>query len=141
LRMKQVARWRDWQAGWWDWCRLGFKESAVQWVPVSGQQAENLWEAPTAAALAEWWPGPTLVGAVDKLTPPARLNALPLRLPVAEVVTHSLNRTLGAVAVGGKLEAGVLKAGTQVLIMPANTLAVVKVRRWLVRAWIDAGCV
>jgi translation elongation factor EF-1alpha len=112
----------------------------VQWVPVSGQQGENLWEAPTAATLVEWWPGPTLVGAVDKLTPPARLNALPLRLPVAEVVSHSLNRTLGAVAVGGKLEAGVLKAGTQVLVMPANTLAVVKVLCSFVRARIDGGC-
>jgi translation elongation factor EF-1alpha len=41
--------------------RLGFKESAVQWVPVSGQEGQNLWAAPTEAALADWWPGPTLV--------------------------------------------------------------------------------
>jgi hypothetical protein len=72
------------------------------------------------------------VGALDLVTPPARLSALPLRLPVAEVVGRSQqsqpSRTLGNVAVGGKLEGGVVYPGMKVLLMPANVLATVKVR-------------
>ncbi|KAL5982951.1 hypothetical protein ACLOJK_017031 [Asimina triloba] len=55
--------------------------------------------------------------------PPARDVAKPLRMPICDVIkSHSL----GQVAVSGKLEAGALRNGSKVLVMPSGDLATVR---------------
>eukprot|EP00976_Prorocentrum_cordatum_P030809 626984-Prorocentrum_minimum.AAC.1 len=112
--------------------RLGFKQGAVQWVPVSGAEGQNLWAPPEGAAarMTEWGgsesPLVTLVGAVERLTPPARATHRPLRLPVAEVIGKGgagSRSTLGAVAVAGKIEGGVVRPGMRVLLLPGDQVS------------------
>lgn len=55
--------------------------------------------------------GPSVVELVDSLEAPVRLIARPLRLIIAEVMK---TRTLGASALGGKLESGAVQIGTKV---------------------------
>lgn len=63
-----------------------------------------------------------LLQAIDNFRPAHRLVEKPLRLPVAEAARAG---KLGVV-VGGKLEAGALRPGTRVLIMPSRQEATVK---------------
>ena len=95
----------------------------MQWLPAVGPSGENLVKPPSEPALAAWWDsGPTLLQAIDAFKPPHRPTDLPLRLPVAEVGRGAR----GGVAVGGKLEAGALRPGTRVLVMPAAQAATIK---------------
>ena len=73
---------------------------------------------------AAWWEGPTLAGAIDELPAVERGPPRPLRLPVADVIPGS--RTLGAAAVGGKVEGGIIAKGQKVLVMPAGVEATVR---------------
>ena len=105
----------------------GFGEDRVAWTPVSGVEGVNL-ALPNAgpnAELAAWWDGPTLVGAIDALPPVDRGAPLPLRMPVSDVVAGG-SRSLGPAAVGGKIEAGSVRKGQKVLVMPAGVLATVR---------------
>ena len=102
---------------------LGFRESGLQWLPASAPAGQNLVSPPSDAALAAWWRGPTLVAAVDAFARRhADAAALPLRLPVHDVARSKA----GALAVGGKLEAGALKVGTKVLLLPGGEVGTVK---------------
>ena len=108
--------------------QTGFKaEGTVRWVPVSGFEGANLVlpGAPPPPQLSAWWSGPTLAGAIDELPRVERGPPRPLRLPVADVIPSS--RTLGAAAVGGKLESGTIRKGDKVLVVPAGVIATVKV--------------
>ena len=105
----------------------GFGEDRVAWTPVSGTEGVNL-ALPNAGPnpeLAAWWDGPTLVGAIDALPPADRGAPLPLRMPVSDVVAGG-GRSLGPAAVGGKIEAGSVRKGQKVLVMPAGVLATVR---------------
>lgn len=64
--------------------------------------------------------GPSLVELVDSLQPPIRLVAKPLRLVIAEVMK---TRTLGASALGGKLECGAIQIGTKVCALQDDLIS------------------
>ena len=66
--------------------------------------------------------GCTVTEAIDKFQPAQRAINKPLRLPVRD----AFKSQRGGTAVGGKLEAGALKPGTRVLVLPANEVATVK---------------
>ena len=95
----------------------GFRASMLQWLPASAPLGQNLVHAPTEAALAAWWRGPTLAEAIDQL--PVGVPALgrPLRMPVTEVGKASR----GAVSTSGKLEAGALQV-SQALPHPCHLI-------------------
>ncbi|RLM64284.1 HBS1-like protein isoform X1 [Panicum miliaceum] len=57
------------------------------------------------------------------IAPPHRDVSRPLRLPICDVIASI---TLGQVAVCGKVEAGGIRAGSKVLVMPSGDLATVK---------------
>jgi len=105
----------------------GWRDAAVTWLPLAGREGVNL-AAPVAGSthpLAQWWSGPSLLGAVDALPPRPPPPAAPLRLPVWDLLSGGA-RSLGPCAAGGKLEAGALRPGMQVLLQPAGVLATVK---------------
>jgi elongation factor 1 alpha-like protein len=89
----------------------GFKDAAVQWVPVSAMDGQNLTSAPTEEAFRTWYAGASLMESVDMLEPPVRLTARPLRLVIAEVMR---TRSLGPAALAGKLESGAIRIGSKV---------------------------
>lgn len=103
--------------------RCGFKESSMIWIPLSALDNQNLTSATSDTRLNSWYSGPYLLEAIDHLQPPKRDISRPLRLPISEV---SKSRSLGQVAISGKLEGGALKIGTKVLVMPAGVVATVK---------------
>ncbi|XP_057833727.2 uncharacterized protein LOC131044423 isoform X2 [Cryptomeria japonica] len=103
--------------------RCGFKESSLTWIPMSVIENQNLVVSPTDERLKSWYKGPHLLEAIDLFKLPTRDTYRPLRLPISEVIQ---SRTLGQVAVSGKLEAGAIKIGTKVLVMPLAEVATVK---------------
>jgi elongation factor 1-alpha len=98
---------------------IGFKPEAVQFVPISAYEGENISKKP---AKMEWWTGTTLVAAFDNLQVPQKLTDKPLRLPVQDVFSIT---GFGTVPVG-RVETGVMKPGDKVIFMPSNVTAEVK---------------
>lgn len=100
----------------------GFREASVQWLPAVGTQNENLTSAPTAPELKSWWNGPTLVQAIDNFRSARRVVEMPLRLPIGDIFKGDR----GGQSVGGKLEAGAIKLGSKVKVMPSGEEGTVK---------------
>jgi len=48
--------------------QAGFKENDIAYIPCSGLAGENLTSAPTVAALATWYTGPTLVEQIGRFS-------------------------------------------------------------------------
>lgn len=51
-------------------------------MPISGWNGDNMIESSTNMP---WYTGPTLLGALDNITPPKRPTEKPLRLPLQDV--------------------------------------------------------
>ncbi|CAN6455726.1 unnamed protein product [Victoria cruziana] len=100
----------------------GFKESHVFWVPLSAVENQNL-VAPVTEPRFSWYRGFHLLDAIDSLQPPEREIFRPLRLPICDVIK---SRSLGQAAVSGKVEAGAIRNGTKVLVMPSGDVATVR---------------
>jgi len=98
---------------------VGYDISKVQFVPISALKGDNV--AKPSDNLS-WYKGPTLLGALDNLTPPEKPIDLPLRMPVQDVYTIT---GIGTVPVG-RVEAGVMKVGQQVIAMPSGKVGEVK---------------
>ncbi|CAL5070809.1 unnamed protein product [Urochloa decumbens] len=101
----------------------GFKDSSITWVPLSAMANENLVTAASDSRLLSWYNGNCLLKSIDSLPPPHRDVSRPLRLPICDVIASI---TLGQVAVCGKVEAGGIRTGSKVLVMPSGDLATVK---------------
>jgi len=69
-----------------------------------------------------WWKGPTLLEALDSVTPPKRPVDKPLRLPLQDVYKIG---GIGTVPVG-RVETGVLKPGMVVVFAPSGVTTEVK---------------
>lgn len=98
---------------------IGFDVAKVVFIPYSALQGDNVKEK---SPKMDWYTGPTLLEALDKLTLPAKPTDKPLRLPLQDVYTIS---GFGTVPVG-RVETGILKPGDMVSIMPANIKTEVK---------------
>lgn len=70
----------------------------------------------------KWFKGPTLLEALDNITPPKRPTEKPLRLPLQDVYKIG---GIGTVPVG-RVETGVLKPGMAVVFAPVNVATEVK---------------
>ncbi|XP_078436941.1 translation elongation factor EF1A/initiation factor IF2gamma family protein isoform X2 [Wolffia australiana] len=101
----------------------GFKEASITWVPLSSMENQNLIEPPSDPRICSWYKGPSLLEAIDALQPPLRDIAKPLRMPICDVIK---SRGQGQVSASGKLEAGAMRDGTKVLVMPSGELATVR---------------
>ncbi|KAL9227206.1 hypothetical protein vseg_002928 [Gypsophila vaccaria] len=100
----------------------GFKESSISWIPVSAMENQNLVASASDAHLNSWYNGPHLLEAIDLLQPPRRDYEKPLLMPICDVV----KTPMGQVSVCGKLEAGALRSGSKVLVMPLGEVATVR---------------
>ncbi|XP_052885517.1 uncharacterized protein LOC108486543 isoform X2 [Gossypium arboreum] len=100
----------------------GFKDSSVSWIPLSAVENQNLVSAPSNFRLS-WYHGPNLLDAIDSFQPPTREFSKPLIMPICDVIKSP---SQGQVSACGKLEAGAVRSGSKVLVMPSATIATVR---------------
>ena len=91
----------------------GYNPANIPFVPISGWTGANMLEKTDKMP---WYKGPTLIEALDNLTPPVRPTELALRLPINDVFKIS---GVGTVPVG-RVETGILKSGMIILFTPSN---------------------
>ncbi|TQD83791.1 hypothetical protein C1H46_030672 [Malus baccata] len=101
----------------------GFRDSLVSWIPLSAMENQNLVAAPSDVRLSSWYRGPYLLDAIDSLKPPTREFSKPLLMPICDVIKSS---SQGQVSACGKLEAGALRSGFKVLVMPSGESGTVR---------------
>jgi bifunctional enzyme CysN/CysC len=100
---------------------LGVKPSAV--IPISARDGDGVAERTPRIG---WYRGPSVVEALDALEPARPAEALPLRLPVQAIYKFDDRRI-----VAGRIESGSLKAGDEIVIMPAGKIAKIRtVENW-----------
>ncbi|MGY4305832.1 bifunctional enzyme CysN/CysC [Bradyrhizobium sp. USDA 4369] len=95
---------------------LGVKPVAV--IPISARDGDGVAQH---TSRIRWYDGPTVVEALDGLEPAKPLSSLPLRLPVQAIYKFDDRRI-----VAGRVEAGELQTGDEIVIMPAGKIAKIK---------------
>jgi len=90
---------------------VGYKDDQIQFIPVSAFTGDNTKEK----GKIDWWPGDTILKAIDKFIVPEKPTDLPLRWPLQDVYTI---KGVGTVPVG-KIETGVMKPGQQLIFKPS----------------------
>ena len=84
-------------------------------IPISARDGDNVVER---SRHTPWYGGPTIVEALDHFEPAAAPPDLPLRLPVQDVYKFDDRRIIA-----GRIEAGILRPGDEVLFSPSNNTA------------------
>lgn len=100
-----------------------FKESSISWIPLSAMENQNLVAAASDVRLNSWYKGPHLLDAIDLLHAPRRDYEKPLIMPICDVIK---TLSMGQVQSCGKLEAGALRSGCKVIVMPVGDVATVR---------------
>ncbi|XP_027918824.1 elongation factor 1-alpha isoform X3 [Vigna unguiculata] len=101
----------------------GFKDSSLSWIPMSAMENQNLVASPSDTRFKNWYGGPYLLDAIDSLQAPTREFSKPLLMPVCDVIKSTM---LGQASASGKLEAGALRTGSKVLVMPSAVVGTVR---------------
>jgi elongation factor 1-alpha len=99
--------------------KIGYNPDKVNFVPISGWHGDNMLEK---SANLSWYKGPTLLEALDEISPPERPVNKPLRIPLQDVYKIG---GIGTVPVG-RVETGVLKPNQVVTFAPAAVTTEVK---------------
>lgn len=94
---------------------LGLSASIT--LPLAARHGENLVHKSEGLS---WFDGPTLIEALDALAQPAPAAAKPLRMAVQDVYRRAAHRW----AVG-RIDAGTVRVGDTVRILPTNQLATI----------------
>ena len=94
---------------------IGLDASAIEVVPVSGRDGDNIVNASTSM---NWYTGPKLLDCLDQFSTPAPDKDLPLRLPVQDVYKFDKRRI-----VAGRIESGKLAVGDTLTFSPSNKSA------------------
>jgi len=84
-------------------------------IPISARDGDNVVERSTHT---RWYDGPSVVEALDHFEPATSPAGLPLRLPVQDVYKFDDRRI-----VAGRIEAGVVRPGDEILFSPSNKTA------------------
>ncbi|CAF0937206.1 unnamed protein product [Brachionus calyciflorus] len=115
--------------------QVGYKEADLMFVPCSGLQGENLTKKCTNEKLTSWYNenssfnsqsiigGSTLLDCMNRLKPQERSIDKPFRFCVSDVYKSAQTANI---SISGKCEAGSLKTGDKILIVPSNENGVVK---------------
>jgi bifunctional enzyme CysN/CysC len=87
-------------------------------IPVSAREGDNI------AARGEnlkWFAGPAVLEALDSIPEAAEVTNQPLRFPIQDVYRFDHRRILA-----GRIEAGTLRTGDQLLFLPSGRTSVVR---------------
>ena len=93
--------------------KIGYDPQKVLFVPISGWTGDNMVEK---CEHLGWYKGPTLLEALDTITPPKRPTDKPLRVPIQDVYKIG---GIGTVPVG-RVETGILKPKMNVTFAPSG---------------------
>ena len=96
--------------------RIGIVPAAV--VPIAARDGDNV---ATRATTMPWYGGPTIVAAIVTLVPLRREDGAQLRLAVQGIVRRDLERI-----VVGRIEAGSLRVGDEIVLSPGARRAHIK---------------
>jgi len=99
--------------------KIGYNPKNVPFVPISGWNGDNMLEK---SPNMPWWKGPTLLAALDSVSPPVRPVDKPLRVPLQDVYKIG---GIGTVPVG-RVETGTMKPGMVVTFAPVALTTEVK---------------
>ena len=99
--------------------KIGWKPENIPFIPISGFNGDNMIES---SPKMPWWKGPTLLQALDNVTPPERPIDKPLRCPLQDVYKIG---GIGTVPVG-RVETGVMKPNMTVTFAPSGVTTEVK---------------
>lgn len=94
---------------------VGFKTDEIPFIPMASLHGVNVVKKDEEGKMP-WYKGPTLIEAMDKLSPPERPTELPLRMPIQDVYNIT---GIGVVPVG-RVETGIMKVGDKVTIVPGR---------------------
>jgi len=94
--------------------QTGFATGDVHYMPISGFTGANL-KNRVDLKICPWYNGPSLLEFLDDLEPSARFFDMPLRFPIADKY-----KDMGT-CVMGKLEAGSIRKGEALVVLPNKT--------------------
>ncbi len=98
---------------------MGWKMDKVHFVPTSAYNGDNIAKK---SDKTPWYTGPTLLELLDSFVAPEKPTDKALRLPIQDVYTITGHGTVPV----GRVETGVLKPNTNVVIMPSGSKGEVK---------------
>ncbi len=98
---------------------MGYPVDKIAAIPVSAYMGDNVAKKSPNTG---WYNGPTFIEALDALVVPKKATDKSLRLPIQEVFTITGQGTVPV----GRVEAGILKPNSKVVIMPENVTGEVK---------------
>lgn len=101
---------------------IRFNLESITFVPCSGLLGENILK-PVSSPTASWYKGETLVQALDAFEPVAHNIDRPLRMTVDNVYKSGAQ---AAVTISGRIEAGSLQIGDQILVQPSAETASIR---------------
>ncbi|MSO55513.1 MAG: adenylyl-sulfate kinase [Acidobacteria bacterium] len=87
-------------------------------LPVSARHGDNI---ASRGDHFKWFTGPSVVEALDAIPDAAEITNQPLRFPIQDVYRFDHRRILA-----GRIEAGTLRAGDQLLFLPSGRSSVVR---------------
>jgi elongation factor 1 alpha-like protein len=100
----------------------GFQPKNVSFIPCSGLNGDNIARLSTSPP-STWYSGPTLVSELETSEPTSRAIEKPLRMTVGDVFRGGVQNPL---SISGRLDAGSLQVGDQILVMPSSEKATIK---------------
>ncbi|MGB9577146.1 MAG: GTP-binding protein, partial [Candidatus Norongarragalinales archaeon] len=98
---------------------MGYPVDKIPVIPISAYMGDNIAKK---SDKTPWYAGPTLLEALDQLAEPKKPTDKPLRLPIQEVFTITGQGTVPV----GRVEAGILKPNTTVIVEPEHLTGEVK---------------
>merc|ERR1719378_843897 len=97
--------------------KTGYKVKDIEVIPVSGQNGINIKER-FDEGVCDWYKGPSLLEAFDKLKKVKRDKKSALRIPVMDRY-----KDMGCIMAIGKVEANKVYVGDKVRVMPSGKTA------------------
>lgn len=100
----------------------GFQDSNISFVPCSGVLGDNI-SRRTDDPHASWYTGRTLIEELETSEPYTHALEKPLRMTIGDVFRGGVQSPL---SISGRIDAGSLQMGDQILIMPSGETATVR---------------
>ncbi|PWY70998.1 elongation factor 1 alpha [Aspergillus heteromorphus CBS 117.55] len=100
----------------------GFQAKNIAFVPCSGISGDNVTRRSEDPKVS-WYQGQTLVGELEATEPYSHAVDKPLRMTIGDVFRGSVQNPL---SISGRLDAGSLQVGDQILTMPSGEKATIR---------------
>jgi bifunctional enzyme CysN/CysC len=95
---------------------------AMEFIPVSALNGDNIAEA---SKKMSWFKGNSILSALDSFEKAPPLIEKPFRMPVQDVYRFTGDKN-GKRIVAGRVESGLLKAGTEIVFLPSGKQSKIK---------------